>query len=164
MLTQIKELRTKVKALGQDLINGRLKSKVKYNKLRDQLIDLERKYEMEVLQPEADKLEGQWVDATIRTINFNGELWITTEYGTIWGSIQNDIKSKSWYAETCCIEYVKGQSIKVQLKAKVNDCSIYIEAGKIEGGQVDEIKYAELCKRDDLAFFKRPDNTMTGLC
>lgn len=36
-------------------------------------------------------------------------------------------------------------------------------AGKIKGGHFDQKKYDELCKQDNLAFFKKPDGSMTGL-
>ncbi len=87
-----------------------------------------------------------------------------TPYGSMWLSPTSDILSKSWYAHTCCIEYTKGQTIVVNAKIEVNNDRLSLEVipGEISGGSVNETQYSELCKRDNLAFFKYPTG-MTGL-
>ena len=92
---------------------------------------------------------------------------IETSYGLFWVSPANDILSKSWYASTCCVEYQEGQQVIVELEADVNSerLGLFLYPKRVYGGTLNETKYAELCKRDNLAFFKYPElkGGMTGL-
>jgi hypothetical protein len=90
----------------------------------------------------------------------------TKEYGNLWVNIANDVEAKSWYDHTCCIEYTEGQTVIVECTIEVDSdrLCLYVQAGHVTGGRVNETQYAELCKRDDLAFFKYPNlNGVTGL-
>lgn len=87
-----------------------------------------------------------------------------SEFGTINLYAMNDILSKSWYESTCCVEFKEGDVITFEITClNITDGRINWIAGNIEGGHLDQQKYEELCKRDDLAFFKKPDGSMTGL-
>lgn len=93
----------------------------------------------------------------------------TEEYGIIHAYPQNDVLSKSWYAHTCCVEFRKGQSVVVEIDIDVNTDGRngpYLEVipKHLSGGTLNETKYAELCKQDNLAFFKYPNaDGVTGL-
>ncbi len=93
----------------------------------------------------------------------------TAEYGIIHAHPQNDVLSKSWYARTCCVEYKRGQTVVVEIDVDVNSDGrngpfLEVIPKRMSGGVLNESKYAELCKRDDLAFFKYPNaNSVTGL-
>lgn len=93
-------------------------------------------------------------------------LLVDTKFGKMWVSPTGDELAKSWYAHTCCIEYTKGQTIEIDVTFEVNTERLFIQVvpGKMRGGTVNETQYAELCKRDNLAFFKYPNSTgVTGL-
>ena len=78
----------------------------------------------------------------------------------------SDVVSKSWYGFTCCVNYVKGQEVIVEFEVDVDSDRLVLIAvpRRVFGGTLDEAKYAELCKRDNLAFFKYPgSNGVTGL-
>jgi hypothetical protein len=90
----------------------------------------------------------------------------TAEYGVIWLSPTTDENAKSWYAHTCCIEYSKGQELVIEMECDVSNDGLFLSVHPMEsrGGTLNEIQYAELCKRDNLAFFKYPNsNGVTGL-
>lgn len=90
---------------------------------------------------------------------------VETSYGSMWLSPTGDENSKSWYASTCCIEYVEGQEIIIEIDTEVNTEKLFLQLipKRTYGGKVNEEQYAELCKRGNLAFFKYPDGHMSGL-
>lgn len=91
----------------------------------------------------------------------------TAEYGLIWANQTSDVVSKSWYGSTCCVEYTVGQTVVVEIDIEVNSEKLFLEVvpKTVVGGKLNEAKYSELCKRDNLAFFKYPElkGGMTGL-
>lgn len=92
---------------------------------------------------------------------------VDTPNGIFWISPTCDVLSKSWYASTCCIEYVKGQEVIIEMDVDINWQStadrLCAYPKRVYGGLLNEEKYAELCKRGNLAFFKYLDGHMSGL-
>lgn len=107
------------------------------------------------------------VKATVKHFNPRDEHFLVeTPYGNMWLSPCSDELTKSWYSHTCCIEYTQGQTIVVEIDTEVNMDGLFLQLipKHHRGGRVNETQYAELCKRDDLAFFKYPNsNGVTGL-
>jgi hypothetical protein len=90
----------------------------------------------------------------------------TAEYGTLWANPTSDAVSKSWYAGTCCVQYAKDQAVVLEIEIDIDSDRLCLQVipRRVHGGTLDEARYAELCKRDDLAFFKYPgSNGVTGL-
>lgn len=90
----------------------------------------------------------------------------TAEYGILHVSPSNDILSKSWYPSMCCVEYAEGQQVIVECDIDFDRNGadrLCVYPKRVHGGVLNESKYAELCQRDDLAFFKYPDGRMSGL-
>lgn len=120
-----------------------------------------------ILYKQASKYGPQSMRGTVKTFNSgNDEFLVETPYGSMWVSPANDILTKSWYSHTCCIEYTVGQQVIIEFTTEVDTdkYSLRIIPGHISGGTVNETQYAELCKRDDLAFFKYPGKSgVTGL-
>lgn len=75
---------------------------------------------------------------------------------TIWICPTNDVVSKSWYANTCCVSYKSGQNIIVEFEVNVDNdrLCLYQIPKRVYGGTLNEIKFRELDRRTDLAFFK----------
>ncbi len=86
------------------------------------------------------------------------ELTVAGQKTTVMASKCNDVLSKSWYDETCCIDYTKGQNVTVKLNFEVTEHHISIAVKSINGGKVNQEKYEELCKNKHLAFFKYPES------
>lgn len=83
---------------------------------------------------------------------------------TIYFHACNDVKAKSWYAESSCITYESGQVVKAILKVRASSDGLDFSIGQIRGGKVDEVKYKELCKNKNRPFFKYPKaKGVTGL-
>jgi hypothetical protein len=54
----------------------------------------------------------------------------------------------------------------IEIDTEVNHDNLFLQVipKKMHGGRVNEARYAELCKRDNLAFFKYPKSDgVTGL-
>lgn len=84
--------------------------------------------------------------------------------GFVYFNACNDENSKSWYNETCCIEFIKGQKISVKIKFDISHDSIVIVTEKLKGGTLNQKKYQELSKKPNLAFFRYPNSAgVTGL-
>lgn len=109
----------------------------------------------------------QSVKAIVKTFRpGDNHFLVETVFGHMWVSPTADVLTKSWCSHTCCIEYTIGQEIVLEFDVEVNTDKLFREIipGHISGGRVNETQYAELCKRDDLAFFKYPNsNGVTGL-
>jgi hypothetical protein len=127
-----------------------------------------REYEREAfikLCDERDKYGKFSFRATVSHFMSGSENYLVeTPYGSMWFSPTQDVLSKSWYPQTCCIEYTKGQTIYVEGTIKVNSDRLKLEIlpGKVSGGVINETQYSELCKNENLAFFKYPTG-MSGL-
>lgn len=80
---------------------------------------------------------------------------------TSWISPTSDAVSKSWYEHTCCVSYIDGQQVVVEFEIDVDGDRHCLTRTprRVHGGTLNEQKYAELCKRTDLAFFKYPTGT-----
>jgi len=141
---------------------------LKTKKAQQKAYDKAREFEREAfikLCNERD-LYGQFsFKATVKHFRpGSDEYLVETPYGSMWLSPTSDVLSKSWYAHTCCIEYVIGQTIHVEATIDVNHdrLELNIIPGKVSGGTLNTEQYTELCKNDNLAFFKYPIG-MTGL-
>jgi hypothetical protein len=114
------------------------------------------------VRPTAESYNGQVAEFTVTSVFSDSIQCYNEKFGSYNVSTCNDILSKSWYPETSCIEYVKGQVISTTLLAEVTKHFkheyqvVGITLTKIVGGVVNESKYAELCKNKSLAFFKYP--------
>jgi hypothetical protein len=141
---------------------------LKTKKAQQKAYDKAREFEREAFIKLCDErdLYGQFsFKGTVRSV-WSGDdgLVVETPYGTMFLSPANDVLSKSWYAETSCIEYIVGQTVYVEATVEVNHDKLVLNIipGHITGGTVNETQYAELCQRDNLAFFKYPTG-MSGL-
>jgi hypothetical protein len=155
--------------LKQQATQARDKARsLKTKKAQLKAYNLARDFERQAfgkLCDERDKYGKFSFKATVNHFNPKNEHYLVeTPYGSMWLSPTADILSKSWYSHTCCIEYTKEQIITVeaQIDANLDRLTLEIIPGKVTGGTVNETQYAELCQRDDLAFFKYPTG-MTGL-
>jgi hypothetical protein len=91
---------------------------------------------------------------------------VSTPYGTLHPSPTSDVLSKSWYGQTCCVEYTEGQQVILEIKVDVDMERLCLEVipSRVIGGTLNATQYAELDKRTDLAFFKHSNSTgVTGL-
>lgn len=119
-----------------------------------------------ILYAQRDAFAVHSVKATVCWFHAGDDhIALNTPYGSLYGSPTSDIVSKSWYGSTCCVEYTKGQNVVVEIDVDVDSerlCLMVIPK-RIYGGTLNEVQYAELCKRTNLAFFKYPTGGMTGL-
>jgi hypothetical protein len=122
------------------------------------------------VKPIAESYNGQVAEFTVTHVFTDSIQCYNEKLGSYNVSKCNDILSKSWYPETSCIDYTKGQVISVTLFAEVTKHFkheyqvVGITLTKVVGGVVNESKYAELCKNENLAFFKYPGSEgVTGL-
>lgn len=93
-------------------------------------------------------------------------IMVRTPYGILHASPTSDVLSKSWYAHTCCVEYIKGQQVTLEIEVDVqhDKLRLAVYPKRIHGGTLNTAKYAELDKRTDLAFFKHSNSDgVTGL-
>jgi hypothetical protein len=156
----------------------------KIQELRDQLKEAQTKYR--ALKTKKAKLKQQDVinrvyhelDAALiegitpylntrhkGTIISGGvEALAQTEFGLVPVYACNDKLSKSWYPSTCCVSYKTGDEITFEIKhPSVDNGRLTWFAAEVEGGTFDQEQYDNFCKQDNLAFFKKPDGSMTGL-
>lgn len=157
------ELKNQIKAEKDRAYS--LKTKKAQSKAWTKIRDLEREAII-ILYTEANKIQKHSVVGTVAFFRDGQEFIIKTEqYGSLWVSPANDVLAKSWYEHTCCIEYTQGQEVSIEVTIDVDQdrLCLVVVPGKITGGRVNETQYAELCKRDDLAFFKYPTGQMSGL-
>lgn len=140
---------------------ARLKAWAKVNELRSQLF-LQ-------LCDARDKVARHSIKGIVLAATPGDEHFLvrTTEYGNMWISTASDEISKSWYPHTCCVEYSKGQTVIIECESDVSmrgdDAFLEIVPKRIHGGTLNQTQYEELCKRGNLAFFKYPDGSMSGL-
>jgi hypothetical protein len=143
-----------------------LKTKAAKAKSRSKIIALRLKAS-EILDVQAASVNGLIVKGTVILADGrDGDLWIDTEaYGRVIGNVTSSVDSKSWYASTCCVSFERGQVVEFELEAHVDfdRSGIHLTAKAIKGGKFDAKKYAELCQKGNLAFFKYPDGHMSGL-
>jgi hypothetical protein len=144
---------------------------LKTKKAREKAWNVAREIEREIflrLCDMRDTYAVQSVKGTVTRDTWAGDDYIPVEtcFGLLWLSPTTDEQSKSWYPGTCCIEYSKGQTLIIEIETDVNHSGLFLELVPrlSRGGTLNEEKYAELCKRDDLAFFKYPGaDGVTGL-
>ena len=121
----------------------------------------------ELLDKHVNSISGTITKGKVILVdNRDGDLWIETEeFGRVYASITCSVDSKSWYATTCCVEFERGMEVEFILEASVNfdKSCINLVAKAIKGGRFNAERYAELCQKDNLAFFKYPDGHMSGL-
>ncbi len=156
------ELKTLIKTESTRAYN--LKTKKARSKAWDKVRDLERQA-LNILYAQRDIYSTQSMKCTVRHFTDGDEHFLVeSPYGSLWLSPTSDAVSKSWYSHTCCVQYTKGQTIIVEFEIDVSDrLSLEIIPKRIHGGTLNETKYAELCQRGNLAFFKYPDGHMSGL-
>lgn len=82
----------------------------------------------------------------------------TNGLGFVYFDACNDESSKSWYNEPCCVEFTKDQKISVKIKFEISHDSIVVVTEKLKGGTLNQVKYDELSKRPNLAFFRYPNS------
>jgi len=157
-----------LKELIQTEISRAYKLKTKKAKERAyEVIHNLKREALDQLYTASEKYGPQSMRATVLTFRSGDDHFlVSTPYGNMWVSPTGDVLSKSWYAHTCCIEYAVGQELVLEFKTEVNSDKLFLEIipGKMTGGTVNETQYAELCKRDNLAFFKYPGaDGVTGL-
>lgn len=160
-LSELKEL---IKAT-RDRAHG-LKTKKAKEKAWAVARELEREA-LTLLYAARDEYAIHSVRGTIRWFHAgDDDVAVNTPYGTLYASPTSDVVSKSWYGHTCCVEYTEGQDVILEVDVDVDSdrlCLITIPK-RVYGGRLNETQYAELCKRDDLAFFKYPNSAgVTGL-
>ena len=91
---------------------------------------------------------------------------VKTELGMFDIYNSNSPLSASWYSETSCITYVKGEKITLKIEAEVYDERLFYTAVKVlSGGQFDAARYEKLSQQKNLAFFRYNLNSknVTGL-
>ena len=120
---------------------------------------------LEILYHQAAKFGPQAMRCVVKTFNkYDERFLVDTPHGLMWLSPTSDVVSKSWYEHTCCVKYTIGQEIILDFTTEVNDDKLRLEiiTGQITGGVIDEAQFAEMDKRDDLAFFKHTGSD--GVC
>jgi hypothetical protein len=142
-----------------------LKTKKGKEKARDAIRDLEMEA-LTILDEQCSKYATFSIKGTV--VHFTaGDEYVcvkTKEFGTIWIDPTSDELSKSWYASTCCVEYIEGREIIIEIDTEVNmdTLCLNIIPKRTYGGTINENQYLELCKEKNLAFFKYPAG-MSGL-
>lgn len=125
-----------------------------------------------ILEKIRNELQSQYSEKQELTITHVGSNWSCARNEDLMGEINpaNDVNSASWYTETCCIEYIKGQKIKANVVFEIDLDQFKIEYffENIEGGILNREKYIALKDGDrKLAFFKYNlldgDNSISGL-
>lgn len=144
-----------------------LKTKKAKSKAWNVVREIEREI-LSILYAEIARFDVHSIQGTVLTFNPGNDVFLveTEAYGKMWVSPTGDVLSKSWYGHTCCIEYKIGQRIVIECKIEVNHDTLRLNVipGEMIGGFVNEAQYAELDKRNDLAFFRHSNATgMTGL-
>jgi len=158
-MSKIQELQKMRKEVTSKIYT--LKSKKSQKKQRDILRDITIELDAALLEGITPYLK-QRHEATV--LMDGADVIAKSEFGTINLHATNDVLSKSWYESTCCIEFKKGDVVTFEITClTIIEGRVHWIPGKIEGGHLDHQKYKELCKQDNLAFFKKPDGYMTGL-
>jgi hypothetical protein len=158
-------LREQIKAARQRAYS--LKTKKAQRKAWDKVHELEREL-FRLLCEQRDRYARFSVKGTVISDNshcMSDTFGVDTPNGIFWVSPTCDELSKSWYSSTCCVEYSKGQEVIIEMEVDVNHDRLTLHAypKRVYGGILNETKYAELCKKGNLAFFKYPDGHMSGL-
>jgi len=158
----MRDYKSEIRVLEKKL--GTLKTKKAIEKIFDKLNLLLREFRIHLMDM-ADQFGTKTLKGIVESYNKNrGTLRIDLgEWGIVYADNCNDILSKSWYNETCCIDYTDGQEVTVIVEAEAGTDSWYLSVKRIQGGTLNQNQYAELCDRGGLAFFKYPDGTMSGL-
>jgi hypothetical protein len=159
----MKQLIEQIKTLNSKLYT--LKTKKAVQNTQDKIRDLETQL-FPLLEQELNKFQAKTIEGTVLWFDVSGDVSVSTEYGDMFLSNCSDVEAKSWYPETCCITYQKGQSIKIDVHFEIDfdRYCIKIVSGKTYGGTVDLNEYDRLSQNPDLAFFKYPGSTgVTGL-
>lgn len=159
-MTQLKE---QIKAARSRAYS--LKTKKAQTKAWAAVRELEREA-LTLLYAARDRYATQSIKGTVvRFTDSDDHVCVTTALGTMWISPTSDAVSKSWYGQTCCVQYSNGQEIIIEIETDVNSDRLFLELipRRVFGGTLNEAKYTELCKRTNLAFFKYPNGHMSGL-
>jgi hypothetical protein len=158
-MSKIQELRDQIKI-----------AKDRYNSLKTKAAKTKQQKVINSLYFELDEALLTGLEPYLNTrhkgtiISGGVEALAQTEFGLVPVYACNDKQSKSWYPSTCCVSYKTGDEITFEIKdPSVVYGKLAWFAAEIEGGTFDAAMYAELCKQDNLAFFTKPDGTMTGL-
>lgn len=155
--TQIQAAQDRARSLKTKAAQAKAYAKVR--ELRSQALDL--------LYGQRDAFARMSVKGTVLWFHAGDDyVRIETPYGSLLANPTSDEVSKSWYGHTCCVEYTAGQTVILELEVDVDSDRLCLKLipKRILGGTLNEEQYAELCKRDDLAFFKYPGSTgVTGL-
>jgi hypothetical protein len=160
------ELREEVKALEKKWAT--LKTKKAKEKCSDKIWKLNREC-LSLMYNRASELDGQKIELEVLySTDGQGLAKVLTDGPLKGESIRfnacNDVLSRSWYEETCCISYEARQKIEADLITKPHSDGIELGIKNIKGGILDQEKFNRLDKRDDLAFFKHSGtNHVTGL-
>lgn len=153
-------------AIRAESIRARgLKTKKAQQRAWDKVRSLEREV-LGMLYEARSKYAPYSIKATVQYFHDGDDhiLTRTADGESCWISPTSDEVSKSWYGSTCCVSYSKGQDVVIEIEVDVDSdrlCLIHVPR-RVRGGTLNEAKYAELCKRTDLAFFKYPSG-MSGL-
>lgn len=157
-LTELQEqiILTKTKLYNLKTKKAIEKAKDTLNKLQSQALDM--------LYDAASAYHEFSIKGTV-LYSGSDKVYLDTVYGRLNVSLTCDVNSKSWYPQTCCVSYENGQSVIIECQVEINtDCfELVVVPKRVYGGTVDENHYQELCKQDNLAFFKYPNGTMSGL-
>ncbi len=159
----MKQLREQIEALKSKGYS--LKTKKAQMKCFDKVRELERELFFKLCD-QRDKFQNHSVKAIVRWFHEgDDQVALRTPYGTLYGSPTSDVVSKSWYGSTCCVQYQEGQEVIIEIEIDVDMESLYLQLipKRIYGGILNETKYIDLCKQDNLAFFKYPNGHMSGL-
>jgi hypothetical protein len=153
---QIKTLETKAYNLKTKKAEER--ARVQVNELRGQAFDL--------LCQVRDRYATFSIKGIVKHWSSGGEyVFIKLSDGeAVFLSPTVDVVAKSWYPSTCCVEYTDDQEVVVEFTTDIDmeRLSLVLVPRAIHGGTLNQAKYAELCQRHDLAFFKYPEG-MSGL-
>lgn len=122
--------------------------------------DIEREMH-DLVQSHAELVDGTTITGEVRTSGY--EVMVRTAIGNIMVYGCNDVLSKSWYSETCCVSYERGQQIEGEVfVTEVSWRGYSIGLKNVKGGSFDDARYLELSQNPNLAFFKYPTG-MSGL-
>lgn len=136
-----------------------LKTKKAQAKAWDKVREIELQME-NVISDAWSKVSGRHTGAVLMS---GTDVLVKTEYGTFNAYACNDVLSKSWHSETCCVSYTRGQKIEFEFSViNVTHKGADVMITKISGGTLDEALYQELSAKPNLAFFKYPAG-MSGL-
>ena len=134
-----------------------LKTKKAIEKVRAEICEIELAI-LDLLYEQKKQLEGKTFQGIVASEMSQGEFFIKSEaLGTLLANACNATNSKSWYNDTCCVEFSEGSQVTFELYIKVNPDGLELMPTKISGGTLNESKYQELSKKSNLSFFKYPE-------